>query len=76
MRCARRNALRDRVRVAAGREPTPTPTIIDSRSVCAAATVGKDGRGFDAGNHAEQRVMPGVGLKVLWCQGCVVTSAA
>jgi putative transposase len=68
------DARRGRVRVAAGREPTPA--IIGSRSVCAAATVGKDGRGFDAGNYAEQRIMPGVGLKVLWCQGCVVTSAA
>jgi putative transposase len=56
MRCARRNALRDRVRVAAGREPTPTAAIIGSRSGCAAATVGKDSRGFDAGNYAEQRI--------------------
>jgi hypothetical protein len=29
---------------------------IVSRSVRAAATVGKDGRGFDVGNYAEQRI--------------------
>lgn len=43
------DALRDRVRVAAGRAPNPTAAIIDSQSVRAAATVGNDSRGFDGG---------------------------
>jgi transposase len=49
------DALRDRVRVAAGRVPTPTAAIIDSQSVRAAATVGKDSRGFDGGKKVNGR---------------------
>jgi hypothetical protein len=68
------DARRDRVRVAAGREPTPA--IIISRSVCAAATVGKDSRGFDAGNYADLRVMPRRPRVVVGCNGSVVMDAA
>jgi transposase len=49
------DALRDRVRVAAGRGPIPTAAIIDSQSVRAAASVGKDSRGFDGGKKVNGR---------------------
>jgi transposase len=51
------DALRDRVRVAAGRAPHPTAAIIDSQSVRAAATVGKHSRGFDAGKKVNGRYL-------------------
>lgn len=41
--------LRDRVRLAEGRAAEPTAAIVDSQSVKAAETVGRDDRGFDAG---------------------------
>ena len=41
------DVLRDRVRVAEGRDPEPTAAVIDSQSVRAAETVGKDSRGWD-----------------------------
>jgi transposase len=47
--------LRERVRVQAGRAPTPTAAIIDSQSVRAADTVGKASRGWDAGKKVNGR---------------------
>jgi transposase len=47
--------LREAVRVLAGRSPAPTAAIIDSQSVKAADTVGKDSRGYDAGKKIEGR---------------------
>jgi transposase len=47
--------LREQVRVLAGRSPAPTAAIIDSQSVKAADTVGKDSRGYDAGKKIEGR---------------------
>jgi transposase len=47
--------LREQVRVLAGRSPAPTAAIIDSQSVKAAGTVGKDSRGYDAGKKIEGR---------------------
>lgn len=41
--------LRRAVRIAAGRNPEPTATVIDSQSLRAAETVGADQRGFDGG---------------------------
>jgi len=49
------DALRERVRVASGRKPNPTAAIIDSQSVRAASTVGKDSRGFDGGKKVNGR---------------------
>jgi transposase len=49
------DALRDRVRVAAGRKSTPTAAIVDSQSVRAAATVGRESRGFDGGKKVNGR---------------------
>jgi transposase len=45
--------LREAVRVLAGRRPAPTAAIIDSQSVKAAGTVGKDSRGYDAGRKSK-----------------------
>ena len=47
--------LRRQCRIAAGRRPEPTAAIIDSQSVKAAETVGKDSRGFDAGKKVAGR---------------------
>ena len=41
--------LRRQCRIAAARMPGPTAAVIDSQSVKAAETVGKDSRGYDAG---------------------------
>jgi hypothetical protein len=49
--------LREQVRVLAGRSPAPTAAIIDSQSVKAADTVGKDSRGYDAGKKIEGRYL-------------------
>lgn len=43
------DALRDQVRVAAGRSPVPSAAVIDSQSVRAADTVPGRSRGYDAG---------------------------
>jgi hypothetical protein len=44
--------LRRQCRVAAGRMPEPTAVVIDSQSVKAAETVGKDSRGYDAARRS------------------------
>jgi transposase len=49
------DVLRERVRVAAGRRPTPTAAIVDSQSVRAADTVPKASRGWDAGKKVNGR---------------------
>ncbi|MGH3973962.1 MAG: hypothetical protein ACRDS9_11665, partial [Pseudonocardiaceae bacterium] len=53
------DALRDLLRVHAGRDPAPSAAIIDSQSVNGADTVPGPSRGYDAGNHAGRAVMPG-----------------
>ena len=61
--------LREQVRVLASRSPAPSAAIIDSQSVKAADTVGKDSRGYDAGKKIEGRkrhlVVDVMGL-ILW----------
>ncbi|MET7670648.1 IS5 family transposase [Micromonospora luteifusca] len=47
--------LRERVRLAHGREPEPTAGIIDSQSVKGADTVPRDSRGYDAGKKINGR---------------------
>jgi transposase len=47
--------LRTQVRLAAGRNPTPSAAIIDSQSVRAADTVPKHSRGFDAAKKINGR---------------------
>lgn len=49
------DALRDLVRVHAGRAPTPTAAIIDSQSVRGADTVPQRSRGYDAGKKVNGR---------------------
>lgn len=49
------NALRERVRLAEGRNPQPSAAIVDSQSVRAAETVAKPSRGFDAGKKVNGR---------------------
>jgi transposase len=49
------DVLRERVRVQAGRAPTPTAAIIDSQSVRAADTVPTHSRGWDAGKKVNGR---------------------
>jgi transposase len=49
------DALRDRVRVRAGRKATPTAAIIDSQSVRGADTVPGAGRGWDNGKKVNGR---------------------
>src|SRR6266540_1190887 len=49
------DALRDQVRVAAGRTPAPSAAIIDSQTVRAADTVPRASRGFDAGKKVNGR---------------------
>jgi transposase len=51
--------LRERVRLAAGRNRQPTAAIIDSQSVKGSEMVARGNRGYDAGNHAGRAVMPG-----------------
>jgi transposase len=53
------DALRDRVRVRAGRKPSPTAAIIDSQTVRGADTVPNSSAGYDAGNYLGWAVMPG-----------------
>jgi transposase len=49
------DALRDQIRVAAGRKPQPSAAIIDSQSVRAADTVPRTSRGFDAAKNVNGR---------------------
>jgi transposase len=49
------DALRDRVRLVAGRVAAPSAAIIDSQSVRAAETVGRATRGYDAGKKVQGR---------------------
>jgi transposase len=53
------DALRDLVRVHAGRDPLPTAAIIDSQTVRGADTVPTTSAGYDAGNYLGWPVMPG-----------------
>ncbi|MFF4085244.1 IS5 family transposase [Streptomyces sp. NPDC001777] len=50
-----RDALAGRIRREMGRGPRAVATIIDSQSVKAASTVGKDSRGYDAGKKINGR---------------------
>ena len=63
--------LREQVRLAEGREPEPSAGIIDSQSVKAADTVGRDSRGYDAGKKINGRkrfiVTDTLGLLVVVC---------
>jgi transposase len=47
--------LREKVRRAAGKKPTPTASIIDSQTVRGADTVGSSTRGYDAGKRTNGR---------------------
>jgi transposase len=49
--------LRRQCRIAAGRKPEPAAAIIDSRSVKAAETVARPGRGYDAGTKINGRYL-------------------
>jgi transposase len=49
------NALREQVRLVAGRDREPTAAIIDSQSVRAAETVARTSRGYDAGKKVNGR---------------------
>ena len=51
--------VRGQLRVPEGRDPEPSAGLIDSQSVKGADTVGRESRGYDAGNHAGRAVMPG-----------------
>jgi transposase len=67
--------LRERVRLAEGRAPTPTAAIIDSQSVKAAEIVWRSSRGYDAGKKINGRkrhiAVDTVGLLL-----CVLVTAA
>jgi transposase len=52
--------LREMVRAAEGREPEPSASVIDARSVRAAATVAASSKGFDAGKKVLGRKTFGV----------------
>ena len=49
------DALRDRIRVAAGRHPLPTAAVIDSASIRGADTVPARSRGYAAGQRVNGR---------------------
>jgi transposase len=49
------DALREQLRVADGRDREPSAGIIDSQSVRGADTVGRESRGYDAGNKVNGR---------------------
>lgn len=49
------DALRDRVRDEAGRDPMASAGIVDAQSVKGADTVGSDSRGYDAGKKTNGR---------------------
>lgn len=50
-----RDQLRKRIRRGMGRAPGAVATVIDSQSIKAADTVGKDSRGYDAGKNINGR---------------------
>ncbi|MFD0364868.1 IS5 family transposase [Nocardia sp. GCM10030253] len=70
------DALRDRVRVRAGRKPLPAAAIIDSQTVRGADTVPNSSAGYDAGKKTKDRkrhiATDTLGLLL----GVAVTSAA
>lgn len=47
--------LREQIRLAEGRDAEPSAGVIDSQSVRAADTVGRDTRGYDAGTKVNER---------------------
>ena len=49
------SGLRERVRVAEGREPEPSAAILDSQALRGAETVARHSRGFDAGKKVNGR---------------------
>src|SRR5258708_26287988 len=49
------DALRYKVRVAEGRNPNPTASIVDAQSIRGADTVGRETRGYDAGKKVNGR---------------------
>ncbi|MGI8760536.1 MAG: IS5 family transposase [Jatrophihabitantaceae bacterium] len=49
------DALRDQVRLAAGRDPLPSAAVIDSQSIRGADTVRGSSRGYDAGKKINGR---------------------
>ncbi len=63
--------LREQLRLAEGREPEPSAGVMDSQSVKAADTVGRDSRGYDAGKKINGRkrfiVTDTLGLLVVVC---------
>lgn len=70
------DGLRARLRVAWGRDPSPTAGVIDAQSVKAADTVGAASRGYDAGKKINGRkrhiVVDSLGLLLV----VVVTAAS
>jgi transposase len=63
--------LREQLRLAGGRDPEPSAGVMDSQSVKAADTVGRDSRGYDAAKRINGRmrfiVTDTVGLLVVVC---------
>jgi hypothetical protein len=53
------DGLRDRFRLREQHAATASAAIIDSASVKATETAGKDSRGYNAGNYGGRVVMPG-----------------
>jgi len=49
------NALRERVRIAEGRQADPSAGLVDSQSLRGAETVGRSSRGYDAGKRVNGR---------------------
>jgi transposase len=49
------DTLREKVRVAEGRNPTPSASIVDAQSIRGADTVGRKTRGYDAGKKVNGR---------------------
>ncbi|AZM53781.1 hypothetical protein DMA15_15335 [Streptomyces sp. WAC 01529] len=64
-----RDQLRRHIRTGKGRWPFPVTLIVDSQSVKAASTVGRDSRGYDAGKKINGRkrhlVVDTLGLPVM-----------
>jgi transposase len=62
--------LREQVLLQEGRDPQPSAEIIDSQSVKAADTVGRDSRGYDAGKkiHGRKRfIVTDTNRPLSWC---------